>query len=76
MEDYITVEEYLKLKDIQYDKSLIKRIERFLDRKIYRWKLSDTGLKINDKYLSRLLNEDKTAKRINKIISNHESINF
>lgn len=76
MKNYITVKEYLDLKDIQHDNSLIKRIEVFLDGKISRWRLSNTGLKVGDTYLLRLINEEKTAKYINKIISNHESINF
>jgi hypothetical protein len=76
MNNFVTIKEYLESIRIEYDDSLVRRIEKYLNEKLANLGQTSVGIKIENTYMLRYLKTRQTAKYINKIISNHESINF
>jgi hypothetical protein len=71
---FFTVEEYLQKINVEYDKYLIKYIEKYLIEKIRGDGLANAGIKSGDMYLINFLQTYNVAKKINKLIINRKEL--
>jgi hypothetical protein len=71
---FFTVEEYLQKINVEYDKYLIKYIEKYLIKKIRGDGLANAGIKSGDMYLINFLQTYNVAKKINKLIINRKEL--